>query len=241
MKYQKYSVSKINAFKQCKKLFKFKYIDKLKPSIKSIDFQKGDLLHKLIECSILKNKKLEKSEIWNYKSKYDFSDEKFSEYCQVYENFYSSNIIKVIKSLPYKKYVENWINFNSKLEPIDNQTISMFTGKIDYYVIDKDKNIALSIDWKTGGKNADAFPLSKYQLDVYSIWILQKYKLKGVKSKYYYIENNKEVEHIVLEKDVNRIKNTILSDINEIEKCSSFDSSISNLCDYCEYYCECNE
>lgn len=94
---------------------------------------------------------------------------------------------------------------------------------------------------KQAGKNADCFPLSDYQLNIYSMWLLQKYKLKGVKSKYYYIETNKEVENIVLEKDIDKIKNEVFSDINEIKNCTSFGPTITKLCDYCEFYSECNE
>lgn len=157
MNAQRYSVSKIKTFKQCKRLFKYKYIDKLAPTQTSIALQKGDFIHRLIEQSIIKNKMLEESDVIQYKEEYNFSDDNFKEYYDIYKNFCSSDVMRVIKSLPQKKYVENWINFNSKLEPTENSKGSFFVGKIDYYVIDKNKNIALSIDWKTGRKKRRLF------------------------------------------------------------------------------------
>lgn len=68
-----------------------------------------------------------------------------------------------------------------------------------------------------------------------------KYKLKGVKSKYYYVEHDKSFELIFRDTDIDRIKQKIASDVNDIETCDKFPPNISPLCDYCDYYSICNE
>lgn len=230
----KYSVSKINSFKQCKRLFKYRYIDKIKIDKKSEALDKGSLIHELIENTLIHKTK---PNITTICDKYvNLNSEKKQECKEIYDKFCESSNFKVISSLPYKQYIENWFNFDSNFIPSDRSTY--FTGKIDYYVIDSSKGIGLNIDWKTGKFNENP---DLYQLEVYALWMILKYKLKGVKSKYYYVEHDRSYELLVRDSDIERIKHKIKSDIDNIESCDKFDLTLSPLCDYCDYYSVCNE
>lgn len=228
----KYSVSKINAFKQCKKLYKLRYLDKIKTEGKPKALEKGDLIHRLIEHYLKTSKK---PKIDDFEKDMNVLSNKDIESCsEIIDKFEVSNMYKVLKSLPYKKYIENKFFLNSKLEPCD-YTGYIFSGKIDYYIINKEKRIGLNIDWKTGGKSMDKYPLDVLQLNTYSLWLIQKYNLLGVKSKYYYVEYDKTAESIFTTDNVSDFKACLMGDIMTIENCSNFEPTLSELCNYCEY------
>lgn len=155
-------MSKINTFKQCKKLFKYRYIDKIQIDKKSTALDKGSFIHELIENTIIHKTK---PDITNICNKYvNLNEDKILECKDIYNKFCESSNFKVILSMPFKQYVENWFNFDSNFLPVDKSTY--FTGKIDYYIIDSSKGIGLNIDWKTGkcSQNPDT-----YQLEVYAL------------------------------------------------------------------------
>lgn len=230
---ERFSVSKINAYKQCKKLYKLKYIDKIETEQKPFALEKGDLIHRIIEQILITNNT--QIDINNFKyDKNILSQNDIDDCLSIIKKFNMSNMYSVIKSLPFKKYVENKFYLDSNLNPSESQN-SLFTGKIDLYIIDKNKNIGLNIDWKTGGKSADKYPLDPLQLNTYSLWLIQKYSLLGVKSKYYYVEIDKTIDSIFLKNSVDMFKSELKLLIDEILNCSNFLPSLSPLCNYCQY------
>lgn len=232
----KYSASKINSFKQCKKLYKLRYLDKIKTDSKPKALERGDLIHRLLEHYL---KTDSKPNIEKFKNDMTVLNNDDIMSCSVIvDKFGISEMYKVIRSLPFKKYIENKFFLNSKLEPCD-YTSYIFSGKIDFYTIDNKKKIGLNIDWKTGGKFSDKYPLDMLQLNSYSLWLIQKYKLLGVKSKYYYVEYDKIAESILTANDVDSFKEKLLNDIMDIENCKNYEPTLSELCNYCEYSEQC--
>lgn len=235
-KYGIYSISKIDKFKTCKRAFKYKYIDKIKVDMSFEALEKGNIVHDLLEDTIL-NRKIKKIDV--YLKKYtSLSKEKIEECYNIYNKFLSTNTYKILNSLPYQKICEKWFYLGNCMNPVNEKEDAIFQGKIDFFVIDNKKQIGMIIDWKTGGKSLEN--LKKYgkdssQLESYALWVLQKFNLKGVKAKNYFIEFDYEIENIITTEFIDKIKNNILHDINEIEECDRFVANINNLCPYCEY------
>ena len=109
-----------------------------------------------------------------------------------------------------------------------------FMGYID--LLQYNDHEAQVIDWKTGGDSVEKlqrFPKSSFQLDVYGYVANKLFGPKYLKGKYVYVE----LEHEYTLNNFNHMETwrEILWQVDQIEKCETFERKENNLCDWCEY------
>lgn len=209
----KYSFSKLDLFKQCKRKYKYRYIDKLSGDLILPALVKGKRVHSLLEHFGS-----------DFKPDFKATESELQEVYDIYNRFIKSNLGKEI--LAPRSVREFHIKFDSDLKPTFLKP--KFEGYIDR--VNVGDSIEL-IDFKTGkfkeSQNYD-------QLSIYATWFLQKYpKFKSVKLRYVYVEHLKE--NTMDFSDFESVKNKVLNTIKQIESESAFDRNITPLCDYCDF------
>ena len=209
----KYSFSKLDLFKQCKRKYKYRYIDKLSGDLILPALVKGKRVHSLLEHFGT-----------DYKPDFKATKSELQEVYDIYNRFIKSDLGKEI--LAPKSVREFHIKFDSDLKPTILKP--SFEGYIDR--VNVGDSIEL-IDFKTGKfKESQNFD----QLSIYATWFLQKYpKFKSVKLRYVYVEHLKE--NTMEFSDFEPIKANVLNMIKQIESESIFDRNITPLCDYCDF------
>ena len=113
-------------------------------------------------------------------------------------------------------------NFNLKINNIN------LIGRIDR--IDKHE----IIDYKTGSAKNYLDANDKEQLLIYQIACEQVLNIKPKKLTYYYLNNNKKISFLGSEQDKQKIKQKIISQINQIKK-SDFKAKPGWQCRFCDF------
>jgi CRISPR-associated protein Cas4 len=112
---------------------------------------------------------------------------------------------------------------------IEDETI---IGRIDR--IDLLKNGVEIIDYKTGKTKERLSPDEKQQLLIYQIGVKEALGIKPVKLSYYYLEDGKKVSFCGTEEEIQKEKERILKQIEEIKK-SDFSPTPGWQCQFCDY------
>lgn len=210
----KYSPSKLNVWTDCKRKYKYKYVDKIKvPFIPKPFFEKGTFYHQVLE--FYPNKL---PEPFNFKlsSKDDIKR-------------YKLNLIDILKNNQIKRLLD--ISHISELKINYKDSEINFGGYIDYISISSKK--AIIVDWKTGKIYKDK---TDHQIKLYALWVfLHHSEIEVVKSGYYYLEHSKPVFIEYYRKDLEVIKQYFINTVNDIETCEDFTKSPHHNCDWCDF------
>lgn len=240
MKYNPYSVSKIETFESCKRKFKLQYIDKIKVPDIRYHLEKGKLWHSLIESKIR-----EELYLWEKPILHEIDDDTYKLIIKNVGRFFRGDVWKFIN------YINNRIigleipfGFSSNNIPLlleegffDN---SLFLrGYIDF-IAKKDDSSIYIFDWKTGGKDIDSirrFPKSLFQLEVYSLWAFRYFKnLEKIYCSYIYLEHDYMTKIVsFIRDDIPEKKKNLINKITKIEKETSWEKTQGPLCDYCKF------
>lgn len=215
----RYSVSKLNTYINCPKLFKFCIIDR-RTTIKNSRMARGSYIHGLLEKypDIDSVDKGELSEAEAFAALLDFK-----------------NMIKNTNLLEFLKIAiarEQVILFDKEFNITDNQEIAKFKGVID--LIGKVKDRYLNLDWKTGKSKVDRF-----QLEMYAAWSIKKFNLDSISSSYFYVDLNKKENFVVNKSEVELVIEKAKRIIKEIESDEKFLPKRNPNCKYCDFFNEC--
>jgi len=230
MKYSPYSITKFECYDQCRRKFKYRYIDKIKPPIDMYAIERGRLWHDIIEKKI-------NGDICNFiKPQFEcLTDEQYRQELQ--------NIINFVKTDTFVKY------YYSKLDKLTEQKFYIdidgdpylakpyeyvFTGTADLLLFNDE--ILQVVDWKTGGKSIEKlkrFPKNTFQLDIYSYAFANLFNIfENVVSKFCFVEFGYEQKVVGITPNIWKYT---YRKIEEIEENKNFDKNITKLCDYCEF------
>lgn len=229
-KFQPYSFSKLDLFNQCPKKFEYVFIEKppVEPPSR-YHLERGDLAHLLIE-NVLQGT-LNKFNRPNYK---ELNNEDIKEVYKFVLKFGKGEYFQDIKKSEARKSVEQYFSLNEDFRPAPSR--SVLNGKIDFMLLKDD--VAQIIDWKTGGKSVDnlkRWPKPNDQLEIYALWAIQKFKLKGVKVQFCFVEHNYVQECVIQANQVDDLREKFKNKILEIEQCNDWEKKIGPLCNYCDY------
>jgi putative RecB family exonuclease len=242
-----YSNSKLDTFKQCKYKYKLRYIDKIKPEIKtSIEAFMGSVVHETLYKLYGDLKK----------GFFNTRDKLIEFYDQEWEKEWDDtiNIVRNDKEFYRNRgkdfvisYYDRFTPFN-QVEIIDLETedfLDLRNGNKYHVRIDKlckDKNNNFFVcDYKTNNRLKTQNEVDKdRQLAMYSLWVKDHFKdANNIKLVWNFLAFNTEM---VSERDdfvLTRLKNEIENEIDDIEKCEDFPPNQGILCDWCEYKKQC--
>jgi len=137
----------------------------------------------------------------------------------------------------YNKHKDNWPetillekNFNIKIKA-DKEYYTV-RGAIDR--VDKINNKVKIIDYKTGRPKKKLTAEDKEQLLIYQLAIQDLFKYEVDCLSFYYLDNNSEIEFLGTDKELEKIKVKIISNIREIRK-GEFLPKPGPLCAFCDF------
>lgn len=252
-----YSHSRLSTFEQCPLKFKFRYIDKIIPEIeKSIEAHLGSAVHTTLEWIYTKAKEAET------KKEIPTLDDIIVFYSEAWRRDLSQNIKIVNETLTAKDYfnkgVEFLVNYYTKHFPFDDGTLEIekkiiveLDDKGEYQIIGFIDRLAQNIhtgefeihDYKTGNTMPSQEKIDEdRQLALYAIAIKELYgKDKEVTLNWHYLAHNKKITSKRTNEQLEKLKETTLKQIKEIEATTEFPPKKSALCKWCEYINICNK
>ncbi len=242
-----YSNSKIGTYEQCPKKYDFKYIQKIQTDIPTtIEAFMGDLVHRALE-------KLYKDLTF---TKLNSKEQIISYYEDLWESEWDESIliVKDYESYHYKEKGKKMLEeYYDSYKPFDDgKTIGLETQ--DFYDLNDKYKIHIRVDrlvykdgvyeihdYKTNNtlktqKEAD----EDRQLAIYALGIKEMFKdAKKVELVWHFLAFNKEIRSTRTDEELQKLREEIIKDIEEIETCKEFPTKKSALCDYCEYKSMC--
>ena len=234
----KVSPSKIKAYDECKKKYKFKYIDYLRDTYNKDSntdaLQYGSFIHKVLEEGYQASsvKELKKIAV-EYRENYKFPNAKLKNLDKTLENFYNFNKQlheHVSTELPFEVQMKG----DYKLNGIIDRVVKGKTGKY------------LVIDYKTSKRPATSTELYKDpQLIIYAYAISKLYtvKLDDITVAHYYPHLDKLVSVRYGATQITHFLKTLKNKIWEIRKKrkGEFCASQNMFCNWCQYKDLCPE
>ncbi|MFH1254895.1 MAG: UvrD-helicase domain-containing protein [bacterium] len=144
--------------------------------------------------------------------------------------------LEILKEF-YAKHKHGWPEalflekaFNLKIS--DGEDLCVVRGSIDR--IDKCGDGLKLVDYKTGKPKGKLGFEDKEQLFIYQLAAEELFKQEVKSLAFYYLESNSEVEFSGSAKDLEKIKNKIISTVRLIKQ-NEFSPSPSRLCDWCDF------
>jgi len=244
-----YSHSKLSTFEQCKLKYKFRYIDKIIPTIeRSIEVHLGDTVHRALEWLYIQVK--EKP------GKIPSLDDTLIFYIEKWKENYSPGLVIVKKEFTDKDYLEKGVRFiidyyNSN-KPFQENTLEIekkivfeidgergikIQGFIDRLVYNLETKEYEIHDYKTSGSQ----PRSDHgetdrQLALYAIAVKELFKVeKPITLIWHFLAHNKKLISKRTDEQLKQLKKETLKLIDEIETTSSFPPNKGPLCSWCQY------
>ncbi len=243
-----YSFSKIGSFEKCKLQYKYRYIDKLRLRVETIEAFMGIIVHEalkefydFVKNKIIKPKKwllYKYDELWkkDYNDsikimKKEFSAEDYYEkgkkclmdYYEEYRPFDQTKIVKTEESV-FCKLKQDFQEYR-------------FTGIIDRLDWNDKEKIFEIHDYKTSAtlmtqeEAAQDFQLPLYQLALLSRWP----EAKKAKLIWHFLLFNKQIESSRTKEQLMEIQSIAVEKIKAIEACEEFSPHKSVLCDWCDF------
>jgi len=231
MKYNPYSVSKIQMFNQCQYKFKLNYIDKSLFNIKTDNYylHKGSHVHLILENNF--------DYSYQYPLSKEYNENHIKDTIKIVKKFEQSELGKQYKNiiLNEQSTKEEKFAISEEKEVIDfNSSHALIRGSADLYLIKN--NTGYIIDWKSGKNHKDDTYFGIKQGKMYAIYLFLKYpQLKEIKTIFVFIEHNSQKVITFFKDKLDNYFNDFLLEINTIENTKLFNQNISPLCNYCEF------
>lgn len=243
----RYSHSKLSTFEQCKRKYKYRYIDKIIPEIeKSIEAVLGTAVHDTLE--------------WIYISAKEGNppilDDVIMHYSEQWKKEFSPDVLIVKKELTEKDYfnkgVQFLVSYFQKHHPFDDGTLELekkitltlgenneheIVGFIDRLVKNKETSQFEVHDYKTANTLPSQEKMDQdRQLALYSIAIKEEHGNENeVLLVWHYLAHDKKITSKRTDQQLENLKREILELIAQIEATSEFPANKTRLCDWCEY------
>ncbi len=242
-----YSHSSLSTFEQCPYKFKLRYIDKIDPIIQdTIESFLGSMVHRTLEKLYLdlENKQLNTlNELLNFFIK--IWNDRYTDDILILKNHYSIKYYQSLGKRYIKNYYQSYQPFNqTKTISIEDHVIFNLDDEEQYKIqgfidrlSEKDPGHYQIHDYKTGSRLPSQKQLDNdRQLGLYYLGVTHKYPLvKKITLLWHYLKFNKELKSKRTEKQLEELKNQVISLIDKIESSSYFPCKPSFLCNWCEY------
>ncbi|MBT3691466.1 PD-(D/E)XK nuclease family protein [archaeon] len=245
-----YSHSRLSSFEQCPFKYKCRYIDKLKPDIKTtIEGFLGNAVHSTLEWVYTHSKErtFELDDLIEYYAKLwrgDYSPEIKIVKEEFNEEFYFNKGIKFLIDyfMKYSPFKDNTIETEKKLiMSLDLDGKYKIIGFIDRLIHHQDTNIFEVHDYKTSATLKSQEELDQdRQLALYAIGIRKLYpQVNDVKLVWHYLDFNKTVSSERTVEQLETLRQEIMQLIDKVESATEFPPLSSILCKWCEFrsYC----
>ncbi len=243
-----YSFSKIGSFEKCKLQYKYRYIDKLRLRVETIEAFMGIIVHEALKefYDFVKNKIIKPKKWLLYK------------YDELWKKDYNDSIKIMKKEFSAEDYYEKGkkclMDYYEEYKPFDQTKIVKteeyvfcklkqdsqeyrFTGIIDRLDWNDKEKIFEIHDYKTSAtlmtqeEAGQDFQLSLYQLALLSRWP----EAEKTKLIWHFLLFNKQVESSRTKEQLMEIQATAIEKIKAIEACEEFPPHKSVLCDWCDF------
>jgi putative RecB family exonuclease len=243
-----YSFSKIGSFEKCKLQYKYRYIDKLRLRVETIEAFMGIIVHEALKefYDFVKNKIIKPKKWLLYK------------YDELWKKDYNDSIKIMKKEFSAEDYYEKGkkclMDYYEEYKPFDRTKIVKteesvfcklkqdsqeyrFAGIIDRLDWNDKEKIFEIHDYKTSAtlmtqKEADQdFQLSLYQLALLSRWP----EAEKTKLIWHFLLFNKQIESSRTKEQLMEIQSIAVDKIKAIEACEEFPPHKSALCDWCDF------
>jgi len=230
MKYNPYSVSKIDTFNTCPKKFEYQYI--LKPQIikePQLALMRGSFAHEVLENDFNYNIEFKINDVFTLEEK--------EKVIQMLKIFRKSDVgIKIEKVMKIGTKEEDFA-FDKNLEFKDFwDKTSWMRGSADlFYYNSKTPDKYYIWDYKTG-KDKSKEEFGKEQGMMYSVVGFIKYpEVKIIKCTFVFIEHGTQKTLEFKRENFNDYIKFFYNKTKKIENSKFFKENVSALCDYCDY------
>jgi len=238
MKYNPYSISKLGSFNSCPAKFKMTYIDKIKiDKPRELALQKGGYIHELLEHNFDYSIDVKLDDIFTEKEK-----QKAIDIVKEFEN--SEMGIKYKKIIPIATLEEDF-----GLKIVDSKLVlcgfwdkeAFIRGSADLYFTRNDTGYIW--DYKSGKDKSDDETFGIQQAKAYGIMMFTKFpEIQKVKAIFCFVEHSTEKSIEFKRKDLQSYIKDFYIDVKVVENTEIFKTSVSALCDYCDFkkygYCD---
>lgn len=242
-----YSHSKLGTFQQCRYKYKLKYIDKVKvPVPDTIETFMGKLVHAALEklYKDLQHQHLTPKEdllqffAMRWEEEYDEKILNNSDYPA--ENFREMGKKFIADYYDHYTPFNHWRTIGIETEDRLQLNNAQYHIRIDRLACDQEGNYYVC-DYKTNKKLKAQEELDEdRQLAMYSLWVKQNFKdCKSVKLIWYFLAFDKEMVSERSEQQLKQLKASTEALIHEIERCEDFPTTVTSLCNWCEYKPQC--
>lgn len=248
-----YSHSRISCFEQCPFKFKLKYIEKVRPEIEqTVEAFLGSLVHDVLQ-KLYKDMRFQKM---------NTPEELLAYYNEQWEKNWNPAILVVRKDYKpenYRKMGEKFItDYYEKHKPFDqSKTVGLeqrividlnndgrykLQGYIDRLATKGDGVYEIH-DYKTNS----SLPLKEYleedrQLALYAMAVKKNYpNAERIKLIWHFLSFNEDITLEKTEEELDKLKLTVISDIQRIESASDYPTKKTKLCEWCEFRPMCPE
>ncbi len=243
-----YSHSRINTFFQCKYKYKLNYIDKIRTPFESIEAFMGSRVHEALEVlytaiqhgTTLTKENLLKAylERWTKRWKPSITIAKEHMTPDDYKHHGLTTLMTYYDQyVPFTKLITLGLETRDILPLADGKSYHI---RIDRLAKDTDNNYYV-IDYKTSRLAKSQSDVDKdTQLAMYALWVKNNHPdAKTVTLLWRFLTPNTEVTSVRTDEQLHILKQTIETNIDTIESCTDYPTTISKLCDYCEYKQQC--
>lgn len=243
-----YSFSKIGSFEKCKLQYKYRYIDKLRLRVETIEAFMGIIVHEALKefYDFVKNKIIKPKKWLLYK------------YNELWKKDYNESIKIMKKEFSAEDYYEKGkkclMDYYEEYKPFDQTKIVKteeyvfcklkqdsqeyrFAGIIDRLDWNDKEKIFEIHDYKTSAtlmtqeEAGQDFQLSLYQLALLSRWP----EAEKTKLIWHFLLFNKQIESSRTKEQLMEIQSIVVDKIKAIEACEEFPPHKSVLCDWCDF------
>ncbi len=246
-----YSHSRLSKFSECRQKYKFRYIDRIRSEVKSVDAFLGSRVHD----------SLQKLYTDANRGKIDTVDDILADYHRSWEKEWTDSI-KVVDTRyqpeHYRARGESYLReYYLRFQPQsfremrtvsleESNTLTLPDGNRYQVKIDRLGCIGGSYfvcDYKTSTSLLTAQKAqSDRQLAMYALWVYRAYSdVQSVTQRWHMLHFDKDVDVMHSLAALEKMEESVVGLISEIENCTEFPSNTSNLCSYCEFYDICPE
>lgn len=234
------SATSINAFKTCKRRYKYKYIEKINNNVKleSKYISFGQSMHKAIaDFNSIQNKEFKTLQILQNLLRKNWIREGYENIDE--EREFGLKGLKMLEEYfnnPQDMASKNLLIENTLKEYRNNNIILI--GKIDRAIVTLNNEIEV-IDYKTGNtiEYGGDFVLDP-QIAVYIELFKNNFNKVPNYISFYYLAHNKKVQIKIEPQHINLISNFLNDTINQIITEKEYPCNVSESCDYTCEFCD---
>ena len=250
---EKYSHSRLSAFENCRLMYKFNYIDKIKVPYKdTVETFLGSRVHEVLEKlyrNVMFEKRMSLEDLVEY-------------YNREWDKNWTESVIianKEYEAINYRKMGERYLrDYYRTYQPFnDGRILGLETheilqldpeGKYSYDIridrlMDMGEGLYEVHDYKTNSRLSRQEDLdSDRQLAMYSLWVKHQFKdFKKARLVWHFVAFDKEMDSYRTDDQLEALNADVLEKIEEIKNTKEFPAHVSNFCSWCLYKSECPE